>query len=260
VAEGKARLRLLDTGQHANIHGNTRTEWKPDEGMSKPATLSAVVPTLNEAEALPETLRRLRSIPEVREILISDGGSSDDTEKITAEFACAFISAPRGRGRQMRHAAAMAKGDVVLLVHADTWLPEDAGKAALACFSSSKVVGGGFWKEFRGGSLIMRGQRPKAWIRLVLGKRIMGDQAMFIRRDVLESIGGVPDVPLMEDFELSRSVRKFGHLVLADATVTTSARRFQKRGVLRTYALMWSIVLRYYLGATPEELARRYGQ
>ena len=225
---------------------------------ARPASIAAIIPTLNEGTVLSETLGRLRAIPEVCEIIVADGGSEDATEAVAAEFACAFVRAPRGRGRQMRCGAAVARADVVMLVHADTWLPPDAGKAALACFDSRAVVGGGFWKEFRDGSPLMRGQRLKAWVRFAVGRRIMGDQAMFIRRDALEAIGGVPDVPLMEEFKLCRALWKIGRLRLADATVTTSARRFQKRGVLRTYALMWSIMLRYHLGATPEALAQRY--
>jgi hypothetical protein len=81
---------------------------------------------------------------------------------------------------------------------------------------------------------------------------------MFIRRNVLEAIGGVPDVPLMEEFVLCRALWKVGRLKIANATVTTSARRFKRRGVLRTYALMWSVMIRYYLGATPKELSERY--
>jgi rSAM/selenodomain-associated transferase 2 len=224
------------------------------------ATISVVIPTLNEAGALGETLCRLRALPEVCEIIVADGGSDDATALAAAEYGCLFIAAPRGRGRQMRRGAACARGDVVMFVHADTWLPAEAGRAALACFDSRRIVGGGFWKEFRDPLPLMGGQRLKAWVRLAVGRRIMGDQAMFIRREVLEAIGGVPDVPLMEEFELCRALRQRGRLRLADATVTTSARRFHQRGVLRTYALMWSIMLRYYLGATPEELAERYRQ
>ena len=104
----------------------------------------------------------------------------------------------------------------------------------------------------------MLGSRFRCGLRLWIGNRILGDQAMFIRRDALEKIGGVPDMPLMEDVELCRRLRKAGRLVLANATVTTSARRFTKLGVVRTYLRMWSVMIRYWLGASPEELRRLY--
>jgi cellulose synthase/poly-beta-1,6-N-acetylglucosamine synthase-like glycosyltransferase len=158
----------------------------------------------------------------------------------------------------MRRGAAEAKGDVVLLLHADTWLPPEAGQALLNCLRDPSVSGGGFWKVFREKNLLLLGSRFKCAIRLYLGRRIMGDQAMFARREVLEEIGGVPDMPLMEEFELCRRLRKVGRLALADATVTTSARRFAKLGVARTYLRMWRVTLSYWLGTEPQKLRRIY--
>ena len=221
-------------------------------------TISIVVPTLNEAAELPETLRRARALPEVGEIIVVDGGSRDDTRQVAAEAGCAVLSAPAGRGGQLRLGASRARGELVLLLHADTWLPPEAGRKALECCRQVDVVGGGFWKDFRDPTWLMRGARARCGLRLWLGRRILGDQAMFIRRKALERIGGVPDVPLMEDFELCRRLRPLGRLMLADAVVTTSARRFRDRGVLRTYWRMWTVGLRYRLGATPEELRRLY--
>ena len=223
-----------------------------------PHSISIVVPTLNEAAELPETLRRARAIPEVGEIIVVDGGSRDDTRQVATEAGCAVLSAPAGRGGQLRLGASRARGELVLLLHADTWLPPEAGKAAFECCQRRDVVGGGFWKTFRNPSWLMRGSRARCWLRLWVGRRILGDQAMFIRREALERIGGVPDVPLMEDFELCRRLRPLGRLALADAVVSTSARRFQSRGVLRTYWRMWTVSLRYRFGATPEELRRLY--
>ncbi|MES2709396.1 MAG: TIGR04283 family arsenosugar biosynthesis glycosyltransferase [Verrucomicrobiota bacterium] len=221
-------------------------------------TVSAIVPVLNEVLNLGPTLLRLRAIPEIQQIIVADGGSTDGTRALAESLGCGVMETPRGRGRQMRAGAERATGDVVLLCHADTWLPPEAGREMLACLADESVAAGGFWKEFRDPALLMRGQKLKAWLRLRLGRRIMGDQAMFLRRETLERIGGVPDVPLMEEFILCRELAKLGRLKLAGATVTTSGRRFQQHGALRTYALMWSVMLRYHLGATPEELARRY--
>lgn len=223
-----------------------------------PRTLSIVIPALNEADELPETLRRARALPEVCEIILVDGGSSDRTRELAAASDCLVLTAPASRGGQMRLGAARATGDVVLLLHADTWLPPEAGRAALDALRDPRIVGGGFWKTFRQPHWLMRGSRLRCALRLWFGGRILGDQAMFIRRAALDRIGGVPDLPLMEDIELCRRLRSLGRLQLADATVSTSTRRFRKLGVLRTYLRMTHVSLRHWLGAKPEELRNLY--
>ena len=158
----------------------------------------------------------------------------------------------------MRCGAAQAVGDVILMLHADTWLPPEAGRKVIDCLRNARVVGGGFWKVFRDGSPLLFGSRFKCAVRLYLGRRILGDQALFVRRDVLGAVGGVPDMPLMEEFELCRRLRRVGRLALADATVSTSARRFAKLGVLRTYLRMWWVTTKYRLGTPPRDLVRLY--
>lgn len=222
-------------------------------------TLSIVIPALNESEELLETIRRAFLVQDVTEIIIADGGSTDGTRELAAKLGCKVITCERGRGRQLRAGVARATGDVVVLLHADTWLPAEAGCAITGCLRGTEVVAGAFYKVFRDApSLLMRGSRFKCWWRLLVAGRVMGDQAMFIRRDVLEAIGGVPDVPLMEEFELCRLLRARGRLALADATVITSARRFAKLGVLRTYARMWRVTLLYHLGTPLPELKAIY--
>jgi uncharacterized protein len=224
----------------------------------RPLKISVVIPTLNEAAELPETLRRLRSLPDLHEIIVVNGGSTDDTTALAAKAEVQVLIHKPGRGGQMRAGANAASGDVILFLHADTWLPEDAVSAIRCALSKPRVVGGGFWKVFRQPSALMRGSRLKCWFRLNLGGLILGDQGIFVRRDVLEQIGGVPDMPLMEEFELCKRLRRQGRLVLAAATVVTSERRFRRLGVLRTYARMWRVSLSYYAGQPVEELKRIY--
>ena len=199
-------------------------------------SISVVIPTWNEAAELPATVERLHGIPEVIEILVADGGSTDDTVALATQLKCKVVSVPRGRGTQMRHGAAQAIGDVVLLLHADTWLEPNAGRAILEALNHRHAVAGGCWKRFREPHWLMRGSRFKCFLRFRLLRHFAGDQAIFARRDVLEKIGGVPDVPIMEEFELCKLLRRSGKLVLAPTIVSTSARRFRLHGVLRLYA------------------------
>jgi rSAM/selenodomain-associated transferase 2 len=238
--------------------------WREEMLLAKladrplPRSISVVIPVLNEAEALPETLRCAQAVSEASEIIVVDGGSRDGAREVAGQSGAQVLESPPGRGGQMRLGAQHATGDVVLLLHADTWLPAHAGRAALNCLRDPSVAAGGFWKTFRGRRVMLLGSRWRCAVRLFAGRRILGDQAIFIRRAALEQIGGVPDVPLMEEFELCRRLRRVGRLALAGATVVTSARRFQRLGILRTYWRMWRVSALYRLGVPPEKLRRIY--
>ena len=223
------------------------------------SSISIVIPTLNEAAELPETLRRLRAVPEVKEVIIADGGSRDATVKLAEAADCVVVNCAPGRGRQLRAGAERATGEVVLLLHADTWVPPEAGRALLTCLARPGVVAGGFYKVFRDPpNWLVRASRFKCWWRLLVARRVMADQGIFLRRETLARIGGVPDVPLMEEFELCKRLHLLGRIALAEATVVTSARKFRKLGVLRTYALMARVTVGYYRGVPLEELRQLY--
>lgn len=228
------------------------------QGRGPAESVSVIIPVLNEAEALPLTLEHLRRNDAVREVIVVDGGSTDGTMALAAQLGCVVLHSPPGRGGQMRMGAAVAKGEVVLLLHADTWLEQGAIQALRDCLRDRAVVAGGFWKEFREPPLLLLGSKGRCGVRLFLGRRVLGDQAMFIRREALDRIGGVPDVPLMEEFFLCSRLRREGRLALADAVVLTSARRFRRLGVLRTYARMGWVTLRHRLGTPPETLRKLY--
>lgn len=226
---------------------------------SRIRSISIVMPVLNEAEALEATLLCMKQVPEVRECIVVDGGSSDGTVAMAQRLECRVIGSAPGRGIQMRAGAALASGDVIMFLHADTWLPADAGAAVLACLRDRTVVAGGFWKRFRQTPWLLLGSRPKCAVRVWVGRRVVGDMAMFVRREALNAVGGVPEMALMEDFELSGRLRQIGRLALAPSTVSTSARRFRQRGVLMTYLKMWQVTWLYRLGRPSEELRKRYG-
>ena len=225
-------------------------------------TLSVVVPTLDESGQLGETLRRIREVAEVSEMLVADGGSTDTTRSIALAAGARWIDAPRGRGAQCRAGALRAVGDIVLFVHADTWLPRVAGKEILEAMAlrsgPGRVVAGGFRKQFRDPPRLLRGARFRSWLWFRLTGRLFGDQAIFVRRETLEAIGGFPGQPLMEEFELVRRVERLGRVVLLKSAVLASARRFQKHGVAATYLRMAEVLWHFSLGESPEELRRRY--
>jgi len=220
-------------------------------------TLSVIIPTLNEAGELPETLKRAQAIPEMKEIIVVDAGSTDDTRAIAREHNCIVIESEPSRGKQLRLGAQRASGDVILFLHADTWLPENAGVVIAETLARPLVVAGGFYKRFRDGGALP-GSRLRCWLLWALTNRLFGDQAIFVKRPALEAIGGVPDVPLMEEFELCKKLGAHGRIALAKGTVLTSARKFRKEGTMLTYWRMVSCTLRYWAGASPKKLVESY--
>ncbi|MBN9692712.1 MAG: TIGR04283 family arsenosugar biosynthesis glycosyltransferase [Verrucomicrobia bacterium] len=221
-------------------------------------TISVVIPTWNEAGELPATLAHLRRVPEVLEQIVCDGGSTDDTVALAQAAGARTLMAPRSRGGQLRRGAALARGDVLWFVHADTRVPPTAGQAIEQTLADPHVVAGACLKEFRDPPVLTWGSVGRCRWRMRWGQFAYADQAIFVRRSELDAIGGVPDVPLMEEYLLCAALRRRGRLALAETVVTTSARRLRQRGVLRTYLRMAWINLRHQLGASPETLARIY--
>jgi rSAM/selenodomain-associated transferase 2 len=219
-------------------------------------TLSIVVPVLNEEAELGETLRRTRD-PSVRERIVVDGGSTDGTRAIAASRADAVLDSPRGRARQMNVGAAAATGDVLLFLHGDTWLPEGFGAAVVEAVHGG-AVGGRFDVTLRGPHAFLPVVAALINLRSRLSGISTGDQALFVRRDVFDALGGFPEIPLMEDVAFSRSLKRAGKIAALRERVGTSGRRWEERGVARTIVLMWGLRFAYALGVPPDRLARRY--
>ena len=224
--------------------------------MKAQARLSIILPVLNEASGIAATLAALR--PLAAEIIVVDGGSDDATPVIAQGLADQVIKAPRGRARQMNAGAAVARGDILLFLHADTLLPGGADHCVIAA-----VAAGADWGRFD-----VRITGDSLWLPLIaalMNRRsrltgiATGDQAIFVRREVFAALGGFPAQPLMEDIELSRRLKAVSPPACLRERVLTSGRRWEKHGVLRTVLLMWSLRLRYFFGADPQRLARAYG-
>ena len=218
------------------------------------ARLSIVVPALNEAAGIERCLRALAPLrARGHEVIVADGGSEDGTPRLAAPLADRVVAAPRGRAPQMNAGAAAASGDALLFLHADTILPAHADRAVLAALASRA------WGRFdvsidsRDARLAVVGFCMN-WRSRLTGIAT-GDQAIFVRR---AAFPGFPAIALMEDVEFCKRMRPISAPACLRARVSTSARRWERRGVLRTVLLMWRLRLQYWLGADPDELARRY--
>lgn len=227
-------------------------------------TIAVIIPVLNEENGLTFLLERLLPLG-FGEIFLVDGNSQDRTVEVAQTFLEAsshrharILSGPHGRAAQMNAGASQATADILLFLHADTQLPHNAKHAIEQALSNSQVIGGRFDVRFPQ-------DQGYAWlisrmmnVRSRLSGICTGDQAMFVRRPVFESMGGFADVPLMEDIEFSRRLKRKGSIVALRETVTTSFRRWEQQGPLRTIVQMWVLRFLYWVGWDTQRLHRYY--
>ena len=226
--------------------------------MSEPG-ISIIIPVLDEAGGIVEALERLQGFrPRGTEIIVVDGGSSDGTAQIARPWADGVTTSARGRGRQMNAGARLATGQILLFLHADTRLPPTAPTLIRAAIGN-----GASWGRFDvriDGSIGGLGLVAcmMNW-RSRLSGIATGDQAIFVTREAFQRHGGFPLIPLMEDIVFSGARREEARPACLKEKVTTSGRRWEKHGLLRTILTMWRLRLRFFLGASPDDLAREYG-
>lgn len=221
--------------------------------------ISIVLPVLNEAPGIVAALEALAPLRAAgAEVIVVDGGSVDGSAELAGSGADLVLAAPRGRASQMNAGAASACGKVLLFLHIDTRLPEGAER-----FVTQAIGAGRHWGRF---DVHIEGN--STWLPVVaalMNRRsrltgiATGDQAIFVSRAAFDAVGGYPDIPLMEDIELSRRLRELGRPACLAARVRTSGRRWETRGVWRTILRMWWLRLRFFLGADPRHLALEYG-
>jgi rSAM/selenodomain-associated transferase 2 len=215
---------------------------------------------LDEAAMIAEALAALAPYrARGAEIIVVDGGSRDATVAAARPSADRILAAPRGRGAQMNAGAAAAQGGVLLFLHADTRLPPEADRLLLRELQRSRRVWGRFDVTIAGRSPLLRVVAAMMNLRSRLTGIATGDQAMFATREAFDQVGGFPAIPLMEDIVLSRRLKRIGRPACLAARVTTSGRRWDRDGVVRTIVSMWRLRLAFFLGAKPARLARRYG-
>lgn len=227
--------------------------------MTTQPRLSIVMPVLDEA---PQVAARLAALQGLRtlgvELVVADGGSIDATVAAIGALADSVIVAPRGRAAQMNAGAAVSRGTVLLFLHADTRLPDSALDDILAAVGSGSDWGR-FDVRIDGSHALLRMVAFMMNWRSRLTGIATGDQAIFVRREAFERIGGYPDLPLMEDIALSAALAGKSPPACLRNAVVTSGRRWERHGVLRTILLMWWLRAAFFFGADPRQLAQRYG-
>jgi rSAM/selenodomain-associated transferase 2 len=218
--------------------------------------ISIIMPTLNEARLIAETLAKTRAVAGDAELIVVDGGSADGTAGLARHFA-PVVCARRGRAVQMNAGALLAHGDVLLFQHADTLLPPGALELVRAALADPAVVGGAFALRFdEPGWFYERMGRDTT--RRARGGSYTGDQCIFVRRDAFWRLGGYPPLEIMEDVELSHALRRLGPVRLIPTPVVTSARRHRQCGPVHVLLLCWRIRFLWALGVSDRRLKAMY--
>jgi rSAM/selenodomain-associated transferase 2 len=219
--------------------------------------ISVVIPVLNEEKTIAATLRALVQVAP-HEIIIVDGGSIDRTLEICRHHGVKILMSARGRARQMNAGAKEACGDALLFLHADTRLPPTALDDIQRALREPCCLGGRFDVQLDGEHWILKVVGALINCRSRLTKVGTGDQAIFVRREVFERIGGYPDIALMEDIAFCRALKRRGEIACLRTRVVTSARRWESDGVWRTIVRMWTLKFLYLAGVPPARLKQFY--
>ena len=245
--------------------------WQQMSGQIPSQTagrVSIVIPVLNEAEHIQKTIQAIQkgcvcaSAQESKhlapEIIVVDGGSSDDTMTHAQKTGANVISSSPGRALQMNAGAAIATGEYILFLHADTQLPTNFLAHITQTLNQPHTVAGAFELAIQGTNIGLRLIEWGVKWRSRLGQMPYGDQAIFVKTTLFREIGGFPRLPLMEDFEFIRQIKRKGQVAIANAVVTTSGRRWQRLGLLRTTLINQAIILGYIIGVPVKKLAQWY--
>lgn len=221
------------------------------------AQISIIIPTLNEAKNIEGAIASTQPSVNI-EIIVVDGGSIDDTVEICQSLGVKVISSSPGRAVQMNAGAAVAIGEILLFLHADTRLSLGFDAQIRQVLSQSKIVAGAFDLQIDASPLVFRLVEWGVKWRSRLFQMPYGDQAIFLTKKVFHEIGGFLELPIMEDFELMRQLHSRGRIVIINTTIMTSARRWLQKGVLKTTLLNQIIIIAYLLGVSPKKIHSWY--
>lgn len=280
ITKERSNSQTADNSSNHNSSNHNLSNHNSSEVISNEFNtpkISVIIPTLNEAENIQATLATI--LPATNfEIIIVDGGSEDDTvaiakrcwEQNTQSQGIKFISGYRGRALQMNAGAAAADGEILLFLHADTHLPAEFDVMVRKIFSTPKITPGitpKITREIVAGAFTLKidakgiGLRLVEWgvkLRSHLWKMPYGDQAIFLKKQTFQEIGGFPELPIMEDFELIRRLQSSGKITIIPVSVVTSARRWLQKGVFQTTLINQIVIIAYFLGIPPERLRTLY--
>ena len=220
--------------------------------------ISVIIPVLNEEKNLRGTLEKLH-LSDNEELIVVDGGSSDDTISIAAEFTDRVYETKTGRASVMNFGAEKAAGELLLFLHADCILPLNAFDTIRRTLNDRTVSAGGFRLSINSPGIRFRVIEAAANIRARAAGLLYGDQGIFMRREVFVKVGGFADIPLMEDIEISGKLKRTGRLALSELKIKASPRRWIEEGTLHTTFRDWSIAFSYsFLKTPPEKLIKHY--
>lgn len=222
-------------------------------------SLSIIIPCLNESDGIVATLEALQAFRQRgAEVILVDGGSSDDTTARAQPWVDQALSVPRGRAAQMNAGAVQARGEILLFLHADCRPPDAADGLIIDGLRRNRKSWGRFDVRIAGRHPLLRAVEVLMNARSRLTGIATGDQGIFVTRSLFDAAGRFPEIALMEDIELSRRLKRYGEPLCLPHRITASARLWEKHGVLRTILLMWGLRFAYWLGADPDKLALRY--
>jgi uncharacterized protein len=252
-------LEVWDGNQEVSLHGLRRLShsFDSERHAATPAIISVIIPTLNEAHVLAATLETVSESENV-EIIIADGGSSDETMEMVRTYNVRSLQVPACRAAQMNAGAKEASGDILLFLHADTRLPRRWAYHVRSELDKPLVAGGAFTLKLDENALWSEIIERLANMRSRRLHMPYGDQAIFMTARLFHKMGGFAELPIMEDFEFMRRLRKWGRISVIPEPVVTSARRWRESGVWWTTAINQAVIIGYFLGVSPHLLARLY--
>ena len=220
-------------------------------------SISVIIPTLNESENIERVLGHLQKIDNTLELIVVDGGSTDETVTRAKKYA-KVVQSIRGRGAQMNAGGKSAKGDILWFIHADCFPHQDSVNAIVNTLSIDKIVGGAFEYNLDGKGFLYRWSEINSNFKNRVFKLCCGDMGIFVKKDVFEQMEGYKKIPIMEDMDFCKRLKKMGDIVILPQRISTSTRRWEDEGKIKNLIRNWLLQIGWTFGINPKILARWY--